>query len=142
ESELRKILQRPDRFTDDFQTLNSLVFNGPVERKIQEMRELITTIKETGQDDERFTRRFNNLIKDLNDEQIDKIKLLYPEDKIEVQYKANDASGFKSISNASAGQKTSAILTFLLSYGTTPLLLDQPEDDLDNQLIYELIVDR
>jgi ABC-type Mn2+/Zn2+ transport system ATPase subunit len=73
---------------------------------------------------------------------VDKIMLLYPEDKIEVQYKANEASGFKSISNASAGQKTSAILTFLLSYGSTPLLLDQPEDDLDNQLIYELIVDR
>lgn len=142
ESELRKILQRPDTFPDDFQIINSFVFNGQVEKKIQDFRELIVSIKETGQDDDRFSKRFNTLIKGLNDEQTDKIRLLYPEDKIEVQYKANDAAGFKSISNASAGQKTSAILTFLLSYGSAPLLLDQPEDDLDNQLIYDLIVDR
>ncbi|MEF2095144.1 PHP domain-containing protein [Bacillus sp. CFBP9009] len=142
ETELRKIFQRPDKFTDDFLIINAFVFNGQVERKIQELSELITSLKDTGEADNRFTRRFNTLIQGLNDEQMDKIRLLYPEDKIEVQYKANDASGFKSISNASAGQKTSAILTFLLSYGTSPLLLDQPEDDLDNQLIYELIVDR
>lgn len=142
EAELRNILQKPDRFAEDFLNVTSFVFNGPVERKVQDFRELITSIKETDQDDNRFTKRFNNLIKGLNDEQMDKIRLLYPEDKIEVQYKANEASGFKSISNASAGQKTSAILTFLLSYGTSPLLLDQPEDDLDNQLIYDLIVDR
>ena len=46
------------------------------------------------------------------------------------------------MSNASAGQKTTAILTFLLSYGNDPLILDQPEDDLDNKLVYDLIVDR
>ncbi|CEI82665.1 hypothetical protein BN997_02550 [Oceanobacillus oncorhynchi] len=59
-----------------------------------------------------------------------------------MKYKANNSSSFKSISNASAGQKTSAVLTFLLSYGNSPLILDQPEDDLDNQLIYDLIVNR
>ena len=32
------------------------------------------------------------------------------------------------------------MLAFILSYGNEPLLLDQPEDDLDNELIYELIV--
>ena len=42
----------------------------------------------------------------------------------------------------SAGQKTTAILTFLLAYGDLPLLLDQPEDDLDNKLVYDLIVTR
>ena len=31
-------------------------------------------------------------------------------------------------------------LAFILSYGDEPLLLDQPEDDLDNELIYSLIV--
>jgi len=33
-------------------------------------------------------------------------------------------------------------LTFILSYGKIPLILDQPEDDLDNRLVYDLIVDR
>ena len=32
------------------------------------------------------------------------------------------------------------MLAFLLAYGAEPLVLDQPEDDLDNQLIYDLIV--
>ena len=33
-------------------------------------------------------------------------------------------------------------MTFLLAYGNQPLLLDQPEDDLDNRLVYDLIVAR
>lgn len=32
------------------------------------------------------------------------------------------------------------MLAFLLAYGKEPLVLDQPEDDLDNHLIYDLIV--
>ena len=32
------------------------------------------------------------------------------------------------------------MLAFLLAHGEEPLVLDQPEDDLDNHLIYDLIV--
>ena len=32
------------------------------------------------------------------------------------------------------------MLAFLLAHGNEPLVLDQPEDDLDNHLIYELVV--
>ena len=32
------------------------------------------------------------------------------------------------------------MLAFLLAHGEEPLVLDQPEDDLDNQLIYDLVV--
>ena len=31
-------------------------------------------------------------------------------------------------------------MAFLLSHGSEPLIIDQPEDDLDNALIYDLIV--
>jgi predicted ATPase len=51
-----------------------------------------------------------------------------------------DGSGFRSIQEGSPGQKTAALLAFLLSYGKEPIVLDQPEDDLDNHLIYDLIV--
>ena len=37
-------------------------------------------------------------------------------------------------------KKPQHYLAFILSYGDEPLLLDQPEDDLDNKLIYDLIV--
>ena len=32
------------------------------------------------------------------------------------------------------------MLAFLLAHGDEPLVLDQPEDDLDNHLIYDLVV--
>ena len=82
------------------------------------------------------------VIKELNPAQVDEIELLLPEDEIEVEYRVTSDSPFKTLSVASAGQKTTAILTFILSFGQNPLILDQPEDDLDNRLVYDLIVDR
>ncbi|WP_258171031.1 AAA family ATPase [Paenibacillus sp. R14(2021)] len=51
----------------------------------------------------------------------------------------------RDISQLSLGQKVVAILTFLFEYGrftndTTPLIIDQPEDNLDNQYIYKNLV--
>ena len=58
-----------------------------------------------------------------------------------MEYKSRDGN-FRPLAVASAGQKTTAILSFILAFGDTPLILDQPEDDLDNRLVYELIVDK
>ena len=46
----------------------------------------------------------------------------------------------KPMELGSPGERAAALLAFILSYGDEPLLLDQPEDDLDNELIYDLIV--
>lgn len=62
----------------------------------------------------------------------------FPEDKVLIEYRRDKS--FQSLERASAGQKTSAILSFLLAHGDEPLLLDQPEDDLDNALVYSLVV--
>ena len=51
-----------------------------------------------------------------------------------------DGSKFRPLQEGSPGQKTAALLAFLLSYGEEPIVLDQPEEDLDNHLIYDLIV--
>ena len=72
-------------------------------------------------------------------EVLDRLWCWFPEDEVQVKYR-QPGGGFNSIDQASAGQKTSAILSFLMAYGSEPLILDQPEDDLDNALIYELIV--
>ena len=86
-------------------------------------------------------RRFATHVSNLPPEAIDRIELWFPEDSLAVQYSARgDGQGFKSIEEGSPGQKTAALLAFLLSYGDEPLILDQPEDDLDNHLIYDLIV--
>lgn len=51
----------------------------------------------------------------------------------------------KNINELSLGQKVVAILTFIINYGRytndqTPLIIDQPEDNLDNQYIYKTLV--
>ena len=71
----------------------------------------------------------------------DRLDLWFPEDFLDVQYCTSaDNQVFRPIQEGSPGQKTAALLAFLLSYGDEPLILDQPEDDLDNHLIYDLIV--
>jgi hypothetical protein len=85
--------------------------------------------------------RFGSHLSRLPPEALDRLEAWYPEDSLEVQYSAtSDGARFRAIEEASPGQKTAALLAFLLSYGEEPLFLDQPEDDLDNRLIYDLIV--
>ncbi|MBX4258554.1 AAA family ATPase [Clostridium estertheticum] len=84
-------------------------------------------------------KRFNNLIHSISVEQMDKIMCWFPEDSVKVSYKKTNGK-LAPIENASPGQKTAALLAFILSYGKEPLILDQPEDDLDNSLISNLIV--
>ena len=40
----------------------------------------------------------------------------------------------------SPGQKATAMLSLALVTGTHPLIIDQPEDDLDNRYIYDQVV--
>lgn len=139
ELSLRKIIQKDKGFFDDIEKLQSICFNGLVKNKMIEFRSLINTLRNNENVDV-ISGHFKNIITKLDDAQIDKLMLFMPEDEIEVQYKSTATSPFKSLSTASAGQKTTAILTFILSYGNNPLILDQPEDDLDNRLVYDLIV--
>lgn len=87
---------------------------------------------------------FNKFLKaeaDKRPEFIDHIQCWFPEDGLQVEYsRKGDGQDFKSISQASAGQRAAAMLAFLLAHGNEPLVLDQPEDDLDNHLIYGLVV--
>ena len=72
---------------------------------------------------------------------IDHIRCWFPEDSLLVHYsRKGDGTDFQPIGQASAGQRAAAMLAFLLARGAEPLVLDQPEDDLDNHLIYELVV--
>ena len=87
-----------------------------------------------------YTKWFRNHVQGLRPEQIDRLMLWYPEDELHVEYRRAGASPFIPIKQGSPGQKSAAILAFLLSYGDEPVILDQPEDDLDNHLIYDLVV--
>ena len=47
---------------------------------------------------------------------------------------------WQDVSTGSPGQRGAAMLSFVLHQGSEPLILDQPEDDLDTALISQLIV--
>jgi hypothetical protein len=81
-----------------------------------------------------------NPLKTLSDAQLDELWAWFPEDRVEIQFRASPKDNWQDISKGSAGQQTGALLSFILSEGDDPLILDQPEDDLDNAMVYDLVV--
>ncbi|MEX2223224.1 MAG: hypothetical protein WEG40_15645 [Candidatus Rokuibacteriota bacterium] len=58
----------------------------------------------------------------------------------EVNLGVGGAENWKSVSSVSPGQRATALLALVLLSSSEPLIIDQPEDDLDNQHIYQDIV--
>ena len=86
--------------------------------------------------------RFEAALKAVPPERIDRLALYLPDDAVEVSFKDRSARSWQPLTQGSPGQQTAALLAFVLGYGSEPIILDQPEDDLDNTLIYELLVSR
>ncbi len=87
-----------------------------------------------------LTKNFLNALERRERIRIDEIERFLPEDRIEAQVRTDDGA-FKTIETGSIGQKSTAILSLLLSAGDQPIIIDQPEDDLDNQYVYNVVVD-
>ena len=60
--------------------------------------------------------------------------------KLNVKHTEDDAPDFRELDNLSTGQKCIAILNILLLNNNDPLVMDQPEDNLDNAFIADRIV--
>ena len=133
EEKLRGILQCPDRFGRDIKNLKD-IYQGNGGHGIEKLKEVIKGIRngERAAEDKRFTKH----LKSLTQESVIDLILWFPRDDLKITFGPNR----QSIEQSSPGQKNAALLAFILSYGDEPLLLDQPEDDLDNELIYSLIV--
>lgn len=63
-----------------------------------------------------------------------------PAAEIALNVGEDDAPRWKSIDDLSAGQKATAVLLLLLGGAKSPLIVDQPEDDLDNRFVANTIV--
>ncbi|VAW37436.1 PHP N-terminal domain protein [hydrothermal vent metagenome] len=66
------------------------------------------------------------------------LELAAPEDKVQVYLKLDQKE--LPLGKLSAGQRATAMLLILLAQESRLLLIDQPEDDLDNRFIYDDIV--
>jgi energy-coupling factor transporter ATP-binding protein EcfA2 len=60
---------------------------------------------------------------------------------IELDVSSDGARHFKDAAELSRGQKCTALLPILLARRESPLLIDQPEDNLDNHFIYQTVVE-
>jgi hypothetical protein len=154
EESLRSILQRSDggfekdigNAVDGSGLLGNLYRNaaghGDIEVAITELKQDIHTIAAGKEPTQPVAdRRFAAHLAKLPAEVMDRLDVWFPEDALDVQYSASGGKEqFRPINEGSPGQKTAALLAFLMSYGDEPLILDQPEDDLDNHLIFDLIV--
>ncbi len=154
EPEIRRLIQRETGgFEKDIGTtdggdslLGNLYHGNPdateFERRLQGLKDKLHAIAAGRHNafdlkDQRFGAHINK----LPPEALDRLDAWFPEDSLQVEYSTGaDGSSFRSIQEGSPGQKTAALLAFLLSYGEEPIILDQPEDDLDNHLVYSLIV--
>ena len=133
ENEIRHLLQCPDRFDKDIEQLRD-IYQPDSDKDIEKLKNAIKGIRNgnIAAKDNRFVTHLQG----LPQESISDFLTWFPGDNLEVIYGADR----QRIQQGSPGQKTAALLAFILSYGEEPLLLDQPEDDLDNELIYGLIV--
>jgi DNA repair exonuclease SbcCD ATPase subunit len=60
--------------------------------------------------------------------------------RIEINVGTPTQEHWIDVDQASPGQRATAMLALALSSGSEPLIIDQPEDDLDNRYIYEEVV--
>lgn len=129
DSLIHSLPQDPEQRRDEF------------ESRLASMRQRLTGAVERS---EGFGGHFVNYLKrehGRSAEFLDRLLTWFPQDSLHVEHSLTaDGTEFRPIGQGSAGQRSAAMLAFLLAHGDEPLVLDQPEDDLDNQLIYSLVV--
>ena len=150
ETAFRDSLGRQDeRLQKDVDGILTGLYRGlpiDVEERIEKVKARVADVKAdvarivAGRQIAGRTGWFHRHVRALRPEQIDRFMCWWPEDGLQVRYRRAGDDQLVPIERGSPGQKSAAILAFLLSHGDQPIVLDQPEDDLDNHLIYDLIV--
>lgn len=145
ERQLREFLDvLDDRFAEDILSVENGEPSGGLAfdlARAQGSSDLMTQVKgRLAGDVLGFGGHFLNYLQRKRDkpEFADHVLAWFPEDDLRIEYQRDGR--WHPIHQGSQGQRSAALLAFLLAFGDEPLVLDQPEDDLDNHLIYDLIV--
>jgi energy-coupling factor transporter ATP-binding protein EcfA2 len=143
-------IRNPERETGLIETIYQEVDGGEEDRIKAVLRSLAewkvkVTQAAKGQPHD-LPGAFQNFLKrefERRPEYFDRFYAWWPEDSLEVSYSKGGAGrDFVSLKNGSAGEKAAALLAFFLAQGEIPLIIDQPENDLDNHLITDLVVNQ
>lgn len=154
ESELRRLVHKPSSFDSAFSNDGLPVilkhqFSPGREKRVGELKDFLIEIQKSENaslllnkyPQINFDQRFLTHLSTLDSHTFEtEVNLWFPEDYLRVQYRQEGNAKLSEINEGSPGQKTAALLAVILELGNDPLILDQPEDDLDNKLIYELVV--
>jgi hypothetical protein len=148
-SQLRKDIGRTSVFENEFDAFKSWLFPDNMLNQerwkvwckfllINDRKEIAKIMKDGTK--ELFSDKFGKMwdVK-YNDKTLSSIFSIHPEDRVQIKIKSNGTE--IGINDGSPGQKCAAILAFIMNQGIKPLVIDQPEDDLDNSLIISLIVE-
>lgn len=143
---MRSIFAQPQSY-DQFFSLENAIFLPLTDETERNIIKRINMVKENlinlidGVGDFSVHRKLMSNINKLDKQHLkEKIIKWYPEDSIKVSFSPDGGSIPIDISSGSPGQRTAALLTLILKQNNYPLILDQPEDDLDNSLITDLLV--
>lgn len=147
ENEVRSLIDATDdRFTQGvgllIKDLSNTDFDLEAPHIEIDRQELVRNIKQRLLDaDASLGGHLQNYLKRKHEQQAefaDHVDAWFPEDDLRIEYRRGP--DWVPIEQGSQGQRSAALLAFLLAFGDEPVVLDQPEDDLDNHLIYRLIV--
>ncbi len=142
ERELRQVLEvEGDKFMETITQMANNLTETLTSIKEQDKTLALQTLKASLLNFDSFGGHFRNYLQRKHErpEFSDRIQAWFPSDDLRIEYQRTN-SEWTSIEQGSQGQRSAALLAFLLAFGNEPMVLDQPEDDLDNHLIYELIV--
>lgn len=80
-------------------------------------------------------------ISSISSDKLMDLQIIEIPDKPVIELKVGSGQlGYKPLDSLSIGQKCTVLLSLILLENPAPLLIDQPEDDLDNHFIFEQIV--
>jgi energy-coupling factor transporter ATP-binding protein EcfA2 len=88
---------------------------------------------------ERSQRIIEAFKQNLNPHELETVQI---DDQVRIELNVSTGPDplFKDAADLSRGQKCTALLPLLLARRDSPLIIDQPEDNLDNHFIYETVV--
>ncbi|WP_321943309.1 TrlF family AAA-like ATPase [Paraburkholderia tropica] len=97
------------------------------------------------QEERKLRSAFSQRLESLDESIRHRLATEVPDDVVTMYFLRDDGrpengQDWQPITEGSPGQRTAAMLAFVLHHGNEPLVLDQPEDDLDSEWISKLVV--
>jgi len=118
--------------------------SSQMEERLQAARAHLTSVAQGQAGDVPIRdQRFAAHLRQLTGEAKDLLAAWAPRDSVRVRVsRRSGGRRFLPAEQASPGSKSAGMLAFLLAHGDDPIVLDQPEDDLDNRLINSVVVEQ